>query len=97
LVGCNYTIIKYLCAAKRDNFFLAHCFDVNYAETDDFIYFGSKGLGEKTHHFTLLDGEMVIDTLPDSHKQERRYLIYDLMAINHVSVIEVWFKSYCAK
>ncbi|XP_027334116.1 mRNA-capping enzyme-like isoform X2 [Abrus precatorius] len=46
------------------------------------------GLGEKTHHYTLLDGEMVIDTLPDSQKQERRYLIYDLMAINQVSVIE---------
>ncbi|KAK7286882.1 hypothetical protein RJT34_22207 [Clitoria ternatea] len=46
------------------------------------------GLGEKTHHFTLLDGEMVIDTLPDSQKQERRYLIYDMMAINQVSVIE---------
>ncbi|KAF1888636.1 hypothetical protein Lal_00011410 [Lupinus albus] len=46
------------------------------------------GLGEKTHHFTLLDGEMVIDTLPDSHKQERRYLIYDMMAINQVSIIE---------
>ncbi|KAK7287468.1 hypothetical protein RIF29_00748 [Crotalaria pallida] len=48
----------------------------------------NEGLGEKTHHFTLLDGEMVIDTLPDSHKQERRYLIYDMMAINHVSIIE---------
>ncbi|KAE9600847.1 putative mRNA (guanine-N(7)-)-methyltransferase [Lupinus albus] len=48
----------------------------------------NEGLGEKTHHFTLLDGEMVIDTLPDSHKQERRYLIYDMMAINQVSIIE---------
>ncbi|KAL2337851.1 hypothetical protein Fmac_012297 [Flemingia macrophylla] len=46
------------------------------------------GLGEKTHHYTLLDGEMVIDTLPDSQKQERRYLIYDMMAINQVSIIE---------
>ncbi|KAK7256866.1 hypothetical protein RIF29_30409 [Crotalaria pallida] len=46
------------------------------------------GLAEKTHHFTLLDGEMIIDTLPDSRKQERRYLIYDLMAVNQVSVIE---------
>jgi len=46
-------------------------------------------LAEKTHHFTLLDGEMIIDTLPESQKQERRYLIYDLMAINQVSVIEV--------
>ncbi|PHU07069.1 hypothetical protein BC332_23558 [Capsicum chinense] len=48
----------------------------------------NEGLAEKTHHFTLLDGEMVIDTLPDTHKQERRYLIYDMMALNHVSVIE---------
>ncbi|KAJ9694894.1 hypothetical protein PVL29_010392 [Vitis rotundifolia] len=46
------------------------------------------GFVEKTHHFTLLDGEMIIDTMPDSQKQERRYLIYDLMAVNQVSVIE---------
>ncbi|XAR50866.1 mRNA (guanine-N(7)-)-methyltransferase [Bertholletia excelsa] len=45
-------------------------------------------LAEKTHHFTLLDGEMIIDTLPDSQKQERRYLIYDLIAINQISVME---------
>ncbi|XP_057512276.1 uncharacterized protein LOC130794378 isoform X2 [Actinidia eriantha] len=45
-------------------------------------------LAEKAHHYTLLDGEMIIDTLPDSQKQERRYLIYDLMAINQVSVVE---------
>ncbi|KAK9290060.1 hypothetical protein L1049_008224 [Liquidambar formosana] len=48
----------------------------------------NEGLAEKTHHFTLLDGEMIIDTMPDSQKQERRYLIYDMMAINQVSVIE---------
>ncbi|XP_048225820.1 mRNA-capping enzyme [Ricinus communis] len=47
-----------------------------------------EGLADKTHHCTLLDGEMIIDTMPDSQKQERRYLIYDVMAINHVSVIE---------
>jgi mRNA-capping enzyme len=47
-----------------------------------------KGLAEKTHHFTLLDGEMVIDTVPDSQKQERRYLIYDMMAFNYMSLIE---------
>lgn len=55
------------------------------------LIFSPKGLAEKTHHFTLLDGEMIIDTLPDTRKQERRYLIYDLMAVNHVSVIEVGF------
>ncbi|KAG5550417.1 hypothetical protein RHGRI_015392 [Rhododendron griersonianum] len=49
---------------------------------------GNEALAEKTHHYTLLDGEMIIDTLPDSQKQERRYLIYDLMAVNHVSVVE---------
>lgn len=48
----------------------------------------TEGLAEKTHHFTLLDGEMIIDTLPDSHKQERRYLIYDMMALNSLSIIE---------
>ncbi|KAG2690772.1 hypothetical protein I3760_09G205100 [Carya illinoinensis] len=49
------------------------------------------GLADKTHHFTLLDGEMIIDTVPDSQKKERRYLIYDMMAINQVSVIELPF------
>ncbi|CAI9098387.1 OLC1v1035024C1 [Oldenlandia corymbosa var. corymbosa] len=48
----------------------------------------NEGLGERTHHFTLLDGEMVIDTVPDSRKQERRYLIYDMMALNSLSIIE---------
>lgn len=53
-----------------------------------------KGLGERIHHYTLLDGEMIIDTMPDSQKQERRYLIYDLMAINQVSVVEVELSSF---
>ena len=54
-------------------------------------YIYCKALADKTHHFTLLDGEMIIDTLPDTQKQERRYLIYDLMAINQISVVEVRF------
>lgn len=37
---------------------------------------------------------MIIDTVPDTRKQERRYLIYDLMAINQVSVIEVKFYDF---
>ncbi|CAK9179760.1 unnamed protein product [Ilex paraguariensis] len=48
----------------------------------------NEGFSEKTHHFTLLDGEMIIDTMPDSHKQERRYLIYDLIVINQVPLVE---------
>lgn len=45
------------------------------------------------HHFTLLDGEMVIDTMPGSQKQERRYLIYDMMAINQIPIVEVFEES----
>jgi hypothetical protein len=55
------------------------------------VSFFVKGPADKMHHFTLLDGEMIIDTMPDSQKQERRYLIYDMMAVNQVSVIEVRF------
>ncbi|XVF11135.1 hypothetical protein REPUB_Repub07fG0242800 [Reevesia pubescens] len=46
------------------------------------------GIGDKTHHFTLLDGEMIIDTVPNSQKQDRRYPIYEMMAFNCTSVIE---------
>ncbi|KAK1280856.1 hypothetical protein QJS04_geneDACA019854 [Acorus gramineus] len=42
---------------------------------------------ERFHHLTLLDGEMIIDKLSDG-KLERRYLAYDLMAINSQSVSE---------
>lgn len=43
------------------------------------------------HSFTLIDGEMIIDSVPDgpdSKKLERRYLAYDLMVLNSESVIE---------
>ncbi|GMH26022.1 hypothetical protein Nepgr_027865 [Nepenthes gracilis] len=46
----------------------------------------SEGL-DGFHDYTLLDGEMIIDNV-NAQKQERRYLIYDLIAINHVPVIE---------
>ncbi|XP_028762231.1 mRNA-capping enzyme isoform X3 [Neltuma alba] len=49
------------------------------------------GTPERNHHYTLLDGEMIIDMDPHTQKQERRYLIYDLMAINRVSVTELPF------
>ncbi|CAO2839473.1 unnamed protein product [Amaranthus hypochondriacus] len=39
------------------------------------------------HQFTLLDGEMIIDTV-SPQKQERRYLIYDMIAIKCVSLAE---------
>ncbi|KAL5705764.1 mRNA guanylyltransferase [Ranunculus cassubicifolius] len=49
------------------------------------------GLHKKNHNFTLLDGEMVIDTEKNTGKQERRYLTCDLMAINNESVIDLPF------
>lgn len=54
-----------------------------------FLVYGYQGISDKVHHFTLLDGEMIIDTLPDKQRQERRYLIYDMVAINGQSVVEV--------
>jgi len=36
----------------------------------------------KTHHITLLDGEMVLDFDPESKLMIRRYLAYDCMAFN---------------
>lgn len=44
-----------------------------------------------THNLTLLDGEMVIDTLPGTKTQARRYLIYDLMVIGGITITEVSF------
>jgi mRNA-capping enzyme len=41
-----------------------------------------KKFGTNVHHCTLMDGEMVVDTDPQTKKQTRRYLAYDLMAIN---------------
>ncbi|XP_068640483.1 uncharacterized protein [Aristolochia californica] len=52
------------------------------------------GISERTHHLTLLDGEMVIDILPNSQKLERRYLIYDLVALNMQSVVE---RPFCER
>ncbi|KAK9150977.1 hypothetical protein Syun_009286 [Stephania yunnanensis] len=40
-----------------------------------------------THNITLLDGEMVIDA-QDNGKQERRYLIYDVMVLNNLPLIK---------
>lgn len=44
-----------------------------------------------SHNFTLIDGEMVIDKL--CTKFERRYLAYDLMMVNGVSIVEVCHKT----
>ncbi|CAA6663422.1 unnamed protein product [Spirodela intermedia] len=52
------------------------------------LRFPSKGGVDGVHNYTLIDGEMIIDTIPNTRKMERRYLAYDLMALNGESVVE---------
>eukprot|EP00250_Pteridium_aquilinum_P005768 c15818_g1_i1 orf=283-2259(-) len=49
------------------------------------------GTASDTHHLTLLDGEMVIDEIPGTHQRKRRYLIYDIMMLNHESLVQLPF------
>eukprot|EP00898_Chlorokybus_atmophyticus_P003802 jgi/Chlat1/4422/Chrsp29S04391 len=51
------------------------------------------GQWPKVHHMTLLDGEMVIDTNPETKLKERRYLVYDLMMLNGRPVAELPFSE----
>jgi mRNA-capping enzyme len=44
------------------------------------------------HDMTLIDGEMIIDTIPDSGLK-RRYLAYDLMALDSVSKTKLPFSD----
>ncbi|XP_020576063.1 mRNA-capping enzyme-like isoform X4 [Phalaenopsis equestris] len=44
------------------------------------------------HHYTLIDGEMIIDAVPDIGLK-RRYLAYDLIALNNQSVIKLPFSE----
>jgi hypothetical protein len=39
---------------------------------------------------TLLDGEMVIDVVPETQQRTRRYLIYDIMMLNQESLVQVY-------
>ena len=42
---------------------------------------------------TLIDGEMIIDKIPEVGLK-RRYLVYDLMAINGSPKVKVWIWIY---
>uniref|UniRef100_A0A1J3K656 mRNA guanylyltransferase n=1 Tax=Noccaea caerulescens TaxID=107243 RepID=A0A1J3K656_NOCCA len=53
----------------------------------------SDGSSHKVHHYTLLDGEMVIDNAMNEGQARRRYLIYDMVAINGESVVERTFSE----
>ncbi|KAG1363396.1 mRNA-capping enzyme [Cocos nucifera] len=54
--------------------------------------FPLKNVNEGFHNLTLIDGEMIIDTLPDTGLK-RRYLAYDLVALNSYSVIKLPFSD----
>lgn len=45
-------------------------------------------IANKSHHLTLLDGEMIIDTMKKTGEQVRRYLVTDIMAINSISLVD---------
>ncbi|THU60162.1 hypothetical protein C4D60_Mb07t09720 [Musa balbisiana] len=54
--------------------------------------FPLKNPAEGFHSGTLIDGEMIIDKIPDAGLK-RRYLAYDLVALNHHSVIKLPFSE----
>ncbi|KAH9608157.1 hypothetical protein KSS87_015409 [Heliosperma pusillum] len=75
---------RYMLLLSSDGCFLV---DRNFKFRRVQLRFPCKNMSE-FHQFTLLDGEMIIDTI-SPEKQERRYLIYDLIAINRVSIAEL--------
>ncbi|XP_042420382.1 mRNA-capping enzyme-like isoform X2 [Zingiber officinale] len=54
--------------------------------------FPLKNAAESFHNDTLIDGEMIIDQIPDVG-QKRRYLAYDLVALNGFSVMKLPFSE----
>ncbi|XP_074570709.1 uncharacterized protein LOC141827381 isoform X1 [Curcuma longa] len=54
--------------------------------------FPLKNASEGFHNDMLIDGEMIIDQIPDVG-QKRRYLAYDLVALNHFSVMKLPFSE----
>ncbi|URE20998.1 PPR repeat [Musa troglodytarum] len=54
--------------------------------------FPLKNPAEGFHSGTLIDGEMIIDKIPDAGLK-RRYLAYDLVALNHHSVVKLPFSE----
>ena len=47
------------------------------------------------HHFTLLDGEMVVDEDMVADKRIRRYLAYDLVLDNNRNMSQLPFSVRC--
>jgi hypothetical protein len=41
------------------------------------------------HHWTLLDGELVIDTYTKGGKKEMVYLVYDILLCNRIRTVDL--------
>ncbi|WVZ78759.1 hypothetical protein U9M48_026415 [Paspalum notatum var. saurae] len=77
---------RYMMLIMRDGSYLI---DRNFCFRRIQMRFPRKNL-EGLHEMTLIDGEMVVDKIPGS-KLRRRYLAYDLMAIDSVSKTKMPF------
>ncbi|KAG8044111.1 hypothetical protein GUJ93_ZPchr0047g2820 [Zizania palustris] len=80
---------RYMMLIMRDGCFLI---DRNFCFRRVQMRFPHRNLNEGPHEMTLIDGEMIIDTIPDSGLK-RRYLAYDLMALDSVSKIKLPFSE----
>ncbi|XP_020104456.1 mRNA-capping enzyme-like isoform X1 [Ananas comosus] len=80
---------RYMMLIMRDGCYLI---DRNFRFRRVQMRFPLKNINEGFHEMTLIDGEMIIDTIPDAGLK-RRYLAYDLMAINSCSKIKLPFSE----
>ncbi|KAM0879247.1 hypothetical protein ACQ4PT_034380 [Festuca glaucescens] len=78
---------RYMMLIMRDGCFLI---DRNFCFRRVQMRFPRRNFNEGSHNMTLIDGEMIIDTVPDSGLK-RRYLAYDLMALDSVSKTKLPF------
>ncbi|XP_072967023.1 uncharacterized protein [Typha angustifolia] len=80
---------RYMMLITRDGCYLI---DRNFCFRRVQMRFPFKNINEGFHDGTLIDGEMIIDTIPDAGLK-RRYLAYDLMALNLCSKIKLPFSD----
>uniref|UniRef100_A0A0D9XQE2 mRNA guanylyltransferase n=1 Tax=Leersia perrieri TaxID=77586 RepID=A0A0D9XQE2_9ORYZ len=80
---------RYMMLIMRDGCFLI---DRNFCFRRVQMRFPHRNLNDGLHEMTLIDGEMIIDTVPDSGLK-RRYLAYDLMALDAVSKTKLPFSE----
>ncbi|XP_060181411.1 uncharacterized protein LOC132611016 isoform X4 [Lycium barbarum] len=50
-----------------------------------------EGRDDVTHHYTLLDGELITETEPETQVKRTTFLIHDMISMNKVSVTELPF------